>query len=1644
MRRRLEAGAVVVPALPVAVAVQRAEEAVEGVRAAAQQHLVDTALEALAGRHHEAEPAPVRIQRDRARHRPPVGAVHHDVRRPRAAAARVVQRHLQPLARQRLVEAHREAVEQRHEALHPQQRARRRRPSRRLRLSGRRTHRTRFATHRVDQHRLRQTAQRLQRHEAARDRDAAPRQRRIAHVEGVAVGLCRHRHHHDRVLDHRAAHPYREALRGLPAGAVTHRHRELRRRTRRRRPPRQHPAHRIEQRPGRSTQQVVAERVTVDVAALQLHAEQLARPDPCIRHRRQHGQVVDRLHRHRHHRLGARARGIRDAVREAVRAVVVRRRRVADPSALEHRRAVRGCRGQRQRQRIAVDIMVVGEHVDQHRAVLGHACAVIHRHRCVVDRRHRDHHPRRRLAAPAVSDPVDEFLAAVEVRRRRVADPPVLEHRRAVLRRRDLEDRQRILIGIAVVGQHSDPQRAVLGHRDRVVHGHRRRVRRHPHLDRHAGARARAQRVHDRVAEAVAAREAFRRRVADPPVLERHRAVGRLRQRIDRECLALGVDVVRQHVDQHRATGLDLGRIGVGHRRLVLDLARQHRHLEAARGLAHPVAHRHREAVARVRAGRGPADQPARGVDRRAVRRRIEPVGQRIAVRVARLHRQRQRHALEQFEVRDRRHHRCAVRRQHRHRDRRRRARAVGIDHRVAEAVAAREALRRRVADRTVLDRRRAVGRLREGIDRERLALRVEVVAEHVDPHRGALLHRRCVGRRQRRAVLAARGQHRHREAAARLRAAVADRDREHHRGARTARGPRDRTRRRIDRGTGRRLVEPERERIAVDVAGAHRQLQRHALDDLVIVDRRQLRCVVDRLHRHRHRRARHVAGRIDDAVGERVAAVEVRPRRVADPSVLDRQRAVRGLAHVEQRDEVPVGVAVVGQHVDEHRGVLGHGGGIGLRHRRHIHAIRPQEAHVVDAHRGVQRPEAEQVEIQRRLAAGHALGQLHRHQHRLRQVDRRQRLALQIGHPHAARAVHRAARLQVEERIRIAQPDRAHQRLQRVRIQQRHLEGVRRDPARPRQRAAGEGELQAGGVHRHLEGLRQARVALAVLAEHRLATAHRRRAAGAPAVLVQRRVVDAEAAVDQQTAERTAQVQRDRDAPHPQLQRIDHHAVRRHVGIDVRQPQHVPELVRQHRQQVHPPEGIAPGRAPRLGREREPELLAVDRCRIDEPAVARRIAVQRQPRPVGLQRHQRQQRARQVLDRVADAFERRDVRPRLQPQRLHLRDQRRHIVQRDRLGAGAFARCRQRHRHEHRVLADAAVVVGHTQRHRGRRREHVVDQQRAGDQLAADVPCNRVRITAAGVRERALQPVRAPRGSRRRHRDRDHRVGVGDRHRLAGLVEARADGVDAEVDLHSDLVLVVVTGRAIVGVAVRERERCLATEVRRTHLHLGQRLPVTEVDVEVVLAIDGHPENFDRHGDDTALVAGFGCDFDVPQELEVRILFLDHDDLLRHRIGGTAVVVGDDQRRGVGPCDKEGERRILQCRGAEDGAGVVRHHRPLIGERVELAYIGLVREQRHRAAGKGRDVTAADRHRGDVLDHQCGVRRRLAAVVVDHAHRHVARILRRATGIVVEVLVAEGLAAEHTDVLLFAEPVVPIDEHREGVLIGRVVDIDL
>ena len=212
-------------------------------------------------------------------------------------------------------------------------------------------------------------------------------------------------------------------------------------------------------------------------------------------------------------------------------------------------------------QRVALDVAVVGQDVDGiRRAVLDHGRRVILCHGIVVHARHRHRH-RRRVRPPApVADRVVEGVDPGVVGVGRVLDLVAGDGRRPVRRVRHAVEGQRVVLGVAVVGQHVDGiRRAVLRHRRRVIlrhgivvharhcHRHRRRVR--PAIP-----------VADRVVEGVEPGVVGIGRVLDPVAGDGRRTVRRVRHAVDSERIALDVAVVGQDVDGIRRAVLDHGR----------------------------------------------------------------------------------------------------------------------------------------------------------------------------------------------------------------------------------------------------------------------------------------------------------------------------------------------------------------------------------------------------------------------------------------------------------------------------------------------------------------------------------------------------------------------------------------------------------------------------------------------------------------------------------------------------------------------------------------------------------------------------------------------------------------------------------------------------------------------------------------------------------------------------------------------------------------------------------------------------------------------------------------------------------------------------------------------------------------------------
>jgi hypothetical protein len=120
-------------------------------------------------------------------------------------------------------------------------------------------------------------------------------------------------------------------------------------------------------------------------------------------------------------------------------------------------------------QRFAVGLDVVAAHVEAGAAVFVERHPVV---RCmwrVGDRRDRQHHLGGRLTALGIADAVGEALGAEVIGIRRVAQPPVGEHRHLAVRRRaGRGDAQRVAVEVAVVGQDVDIERAVFGQRAEI------------------------------------------------------------------------------------------------------------------------------------------------------------------------------------------------------------------------------------------------------------------------------------------------------------------------------------------------------------------------------------------------------------------------------------------------------------------------------------------------------------------------------------------------------------------------------------------------------------------------------------------------------------------------------------------------------------------------------------------------------------------------------------------------------------------------------------------------------------------------------------------------------------------------------------------------------------------------------------------------------------------------------------------------------------------------------------------------------------------------------------------------------------------------------------------------------------------------
>ncbi|GJD54050.1 hypothetical protein OPKNFCMD_6830 [Methylobacterium crusticola] len=510
------------------------------------------------------------------------------------------------------------------------------------------------------------------------------------------------------------------------------------------------------------------------------------------------------------------------------------------------------------RERVAVDVAVVGEDRDRGGTVLSDREGVGERRRRIVDRRHRDGDGGEAGAAVAVRDPVGEAVGAGEVGVRRVGEAAIREkHDRAVGRPRDEPVGEGIAVGIgvrpgAVIRSQAAGQDPVLGDHEGVVGGDRGRVDDRP-VD--AAARGGTGRIGG------GDRHPVGRAAAGPRGAGRDRAGDRSRRGVDhepgrqagrRECerSAVGVAEGRARCEGDSfPVGVPERRERVGGRRVVqsVDPHGEHRRREAAGAVRDGVAD-----ARRPRRARREADEVRARIEGEAA---IRPDGEGAAGRA--------RHGgADPARGRARAHHRQDV--------------AVDV------GVAACRAQNDVAGDRRVLARRRGVVGCDGGVvDRGHRA------GDEPGP-RGAVLVRQRVGEGDRADDVGGRGEQ---KGAVRLQRDRAGTDRDALAGE--------------DRDT---VDLRHREGIAVGIG----VVGEHPDRDGCVLGRDEGiggggRCVVHRSDRDGDR-VGHGRGAVADRVGEAVGPGIVRRRGVGEGAGgIDRDRAVRR----RRREGVGQGVAV-------------------------------------------------------------------------------------------------------------------------------------------------------------------------------------------------------------------------------------------------------------------------------------------------------------------------------------------------------------------------------------------------------------------------------------------------------------------------------------------------------------------------------------------------------------------------------------------------------------------------------------------------------------------------------------------------------------------------------------------------------------
>ena len=184
-------------------------------------------------------------------------------------------------------------------------------------------------------------------------------------------------------------------------------------------------------------------------------------------------RVVYRGNRHPHRRQIRVQPAVVRPVGEAVLPIEIRGRRVGERAVdIQRNGPVRRVPDYVRREHRAVDVGVVGEHVDHDRRVLRRAGDIVLRDRRVVQWRYTQAHRADVRERRAVIDGISKFVETEETCLWRVGEAAVRIHgQRAVCGIGDYRRQQRVAVRISIVGHDVEPHGGALHERRGVVHG---------------------------------------------------------------------------------------------------------------------------------------------------------------------------------------------------------------------------------------------------------------------------------------------------------------------------------------------------------------------------------------------------------------------------------------------------------------------------------------------------------------------------------------------------------------------------------------------------------------------------------------------------------------------------------------------------------------------------------------------------------------------------------------------------------------------------------------------------------------------------------------------------------------------------------------------------------------------------------------------------------------------------------------------------------------------------------------------------------------------------------------------------------------------------------------------------------------------